>query len=469
MGMTIGGGVPVGALRDRVEAGFRAAVADLVKLVEIPGIAWPAFDPAHLDHSAEAVAGLLRDAGVSNVRIVRGAGQNGKPGGPAVLARKPAAAGQPTVLLYAHHDVQPPGDPEQWSAPAFTAVERDGRLWGRGVADDKAGIIMHLAAYRALTDMLGAGFGLGVTFFIEGEEESGSPTLDGLLNVHEEQLRADVVIVADSANWQVGVPALTTSLRGLVDGLIEVEAFDHGLHSGTFGGPVLDAVTLLARLIATFHDGDGAVTIRGLPAVKNPAAPEADIDEKEFRAQASLPNALQLAGTGSIAWRLWNGPALSIIGLDVPGTAVASNTLLPSARAKFSLRLAPGTDPDKAMEAVRRHVLANAPFGAEVRFVPGSASAPFSASPHDQASRTALWAMEQAWGVAPVRMGVGGSIPVVEHLAGRFPEATILITGAEDPDSRAHGPDESVHLGDLQNGILAEALLLAALGNKRRG
>lgn len=325
---------------------------------------------------------------------------------------------------------------------------------------------MHLAAYRALTEVLGTGFGLGVTFFIEGEEESGSPTLDGLLEANEDQLRADVIIIADSGNWQVGVPALTTSLRGLVDGFIEVEAFDHGLHSGTFGGPVLDAVTLLARLIATFHDDDGTVAIRGLPTADEPADPAVGIGEAEFRASASLPSALHLAGTGSIASRVWNGPALSIVGLDAPGTAMASNTLLPSARAKFSLRLAPGTDPDKAMEAVRRHVMANAPFGAEVRFFPGSTSAPFSAAAHGEASRIALWAMEQAWGVVPVRMGVGGSIPVVEHLAGRFPDAQILITGAEDPDSRAHGPDESAHLGDLRKAILAEALMLAALDGR---
>ncbi|MGO4230083.1 M20/M25/M40 family metallo-hydrolase [Arthrobacter sp. YAF34] len=464
--MTIGGAVPVGALRNRVDAGFAAAVADLVDLVGIPGIAWPAFDSRQLDRSAETVAGLLRAAGIGDVRIVRGAGQNGKPGGPAVLARKPAAEGCPTVLLYAHHDVQPPGEPELWSAPAFTAVEREGRLWGRGVADDKAGIIMHLAAYRALTEVLGTGFGLGVTFFIEGEEESGSPTLDDLLQTHMELLRADVIIIADSGNRQVGVPALTTSLRGLVDGFIEVEAFGHGLHSGTFSGPVLDAVTLLARLIATFHDGDGTVAIRGLPVADEPVDPAAGIGEAEFRAQASLPSALRLAGTGSIASRLWNGPALSIIGLDAPGTAVASNTLLPSARAKFSLRLAPGTDPARAMEAVRRHVMANVPFGAEVRFFPGSMSAPFSAASDGEASRIALWAMGQAWGVAPVRMGVGGSIPVVEHLAGRFPDSQILITGAEDPDSRAHGPDESVHLGDLRNAILAEALMLAALDRR---
>ena len=464
--MTVGDDVPVVALRNRVDAGFGAAMIDLVNLVGIPGIAWPAFDPRQLDLSADVVAGLLLDAGVGDVRIVRGVEQGGRPGGPAVLGRKLAAEGCPTVLLYAHHDVQPPGDPGMWSAPAFTAVERDGRLWGRGVADDKAGIIMHLAAYRALTGVLGSGFGLGVTFFIEGEEESGSPTLDGLLEAHEEQLRADVIIIADSGNWQVGVPALTTSLRGLVDGFIEVEAFDHGLHSGTFGGPVLDALTLLARLIATFHNGDGAVAIRGLPSAENAADPEADIDEAEFRAQASLPNSLHLAGIGSIASRLWSEPALSIIGLDAPGTAVASNTLLPSARAKFSLRLPPRMDPDKAMEAVRQHVMANAPFGADVRFFPGSTSAPFSAAPSDEASRVALWAMEKAWGVAPVRMGVGGSIPVVQHLTRRFPEAQILITGAEDPGSRAHGPDESVHLGDLRNGILAEALLLAALDSR---
>jgi len=227
-------------------------------------------------------------------------------------------------------------------------------------------------------------------------------------------------------------------------------------------------VTLLARLIATFHDGDGRVAIRGLRAGDEPGDPAAYIDEAQFRAQASLPNTLHLTGTGSIASRLWNGPALSIIGVDAPGTAVASNTLVPSARAKFSLRLPPGTDPDKAMEAIRRHVMANTPFGADVRFFPGSKSAAFSAAPNGEASRIALWAMDQAWGVAPVRMGVGGSIPVVEHLAGRFPDAQVLITGAEDPGSRAHGPDESVHLGDLRNGILAEALMLAAFDGSLR-
>jgi cysteinylglycine-S-conjugate dipeptidase len=239
-----------------------------------------------------------------------------------------------------------------------------------------------------------------------------------------------------------------------------VQILDHGLHSGTFGGPALDAVTLLARLIATFHDEAGDVAVAGLPAAGDPAL---DISEKEYRQDSGLRRGAVLTGSGSIASRLWTKPALSVIGLNAPGVAVASNTLLPSASAKVSLRLAPGSDPAAAMDALRHHVQAHAPFGADVRFTPGSMTSPFAADTTAGAARAALWSMEQAWGVPPVQMGVGGSIPVVAELVDRFPPARVLITGAENPDSRAHGANESIHLGDFRKGILAEALLLAQL------
>lgn len=207
----------------------------------IPGIAWPSFDPAPLDASAEAVASLVRTAGIGDVRILRCDKEDGTPGGPAVVARREAAPGKPTILLYAHHDVQPPGDPALWESEPFTAVERNGRLYGRGAADDKAGIMAHVAAFGAVTKVLGDEFGLGVTLFFEGEEEAGSPTFRTFLEAHRELLRADVIVVADSSNWKVGVPALTTSLRGLVDGTIEVQVLEHAVHSGMFGGAVLDA------------------------------------------------------------------------------------------------------------------------------------------------------------------------------------------------------------------------------------
>jgi cysteinylglycine-S-conjugate dipeptidase len=457
---TVPAGVDVEALSRCVDAHFDATVTRLKELVAIPGIAWEAFDRRELERSAEAVAGLIRETGIEDVQILSVAGAGGISGGPAVVARRPAAPGKPTVLLYAHHDVQPPGDEVLWNTAPFTATEQDGRLYGRGAADDKAGIMAHLGALRSVMETLGEEFGVGVTLFIEGEEEAGSPTFRTFLETHRELLRADVIIVADSGNWKVGVPALTTSLRGLVDGVIEVQVLEHAVHSGMFGGPVLDAPTLLARLIATLHDENGEVAVEGLAAVDNAAL---DYPEADFRADASVLDGVRLAGEGSITSRLWTKPALSIIGMDVPSVALASNTLLPAARAKFSLRLAPGQDPDAAMDAVRRHVEQNAPFGAKVTFLPGERGHAFATDTNASAARTALWALGTAWGTPPVETGVGGSIPFIADLTEVYPAAQILITGVEDPDSRAHSANESLHLEDFRHAILAEALMLARI------
>src|SRR6478609_4169032 len=456
-------GIDTDALRAAVDAAFDTTVAQLKDLVAIPGIAWPSFDPAPLDASAEAVASLVRAAGIGDVRILRCDKEDGTPGGPAVVARREAAPGKPTILLYAHHDVQPPGDLALWESEPFTAVERNGRLYGRGAADDKAGIMAHVAAYSAVTRVLGDELGLGVTFFFEGEEEAGSPTFRAFLETHQELLRSDVIVVADSSNWKVGIPALTTSLRGLVDGTIEVKVLDHAVHSGMFGGPVLDAPTLLARLIATLHDDEGSVAVEGLVSRDDAAV---DLTEEEYRADASVLDGVKLAGTGSIASRMWTKPALSIIGFDAPPVDVASNTLLPRARAKFSLRLAPGQDPAAAMEAVRQHVETHAPFGAEVVFTPGESGNSFLTDTSSKAASVAMWALGEAWGVPAVEMGIGGSIPFIADLTELYPDVQILVTGVEDPDSRAHSANESLHLGDFRNAIVAEALLLARLNNE---
>jgi acetylornithine deacetylase/succinyl-diaminopimelate desuccinylase-like protein len=382
------------------------------------------------------------------------------------VARREAAEGKPTVLLYAHHDVQPPGDTALWESEPFTAVEREGRLYGRGSADDKAGIMAHVAAYAAVTQVLGDQFGLGVTLFFEGEEEAGSPTFRTFLETHRELLRADVIVVADSSNWKVGVPALTTSLRGLIDGTIDVQVLEHAVHSGMYGGPVLDAPTLLSRLIATLHDDEGSVAIDGLVGFDEATV---DLTEAEYRADASVLDGVKLAGSGSIASRMWTKPALSIIGIDAPAVDVASNTLVPRARAKFSLRLAPGQVPAEAMEAVRRHVAANAPFGAKVVFTPGESGNAYLTDRGSAAAGYAMWALGESWGVPAVEMGIGGSIPFISDLTELYPEAQILVTGVEDPVSRAHSANESLHIGDFRNAVVAEALLLARLNNEGLG
>lgn len=449
-------------LRSRTAREFPRLRTDLEDLVRIPSVSNAEFDQAHVAESADAVAALLRDAGLDDVQVLHVDGPDGRPGAPAVVARRPAPAGAPTVLLYAHHDVQPPGDDDAWSSPPFEPTERGGRLYGRGAADDKAGVIAHLGALRVLGDDLG----VGVTVFVEGEEEIGSPTFLPFLTAHRDELAADVIVVADSSNWRIGVPALTTSLRGLVDLEVEVTVLEHAVHSGMYGGPVLDAVTLLARLIATLHDDAGDVAVAGLTSAPDPTV---DYDEAALRADASVVEGARLAGTGPLTARLWTRPALSVIGLDAPSVARASNTLTPTATAKLSLRIPPGQEPAAALAALREHLHAHAPFGARVTVRDGELGRPFQSPQDSEAMRVARWAFAQAWGTDPVDVGVGGSIPFIAELLEVYPDAAILVTGVEDPDSRAHGVDESVHLGELERVVLAEALLLARLARDARG
>ena len=451
------------ALRAASAAQDGATRADLEALVRIPSVSARAFDQEHVATSARAVAELLRGAGLPRVDVVT-AREGDLESNPAVIGHRPAPAGAPTVLLYAHHDVQPPGEGADWSSPAFEPTERDGRLYGRGAADDKAGVMAHVHALRTLLPLWGPEDGVGVTVFVEGEEEIGSPTFGAFLAAHREALAADVIVVADSGNWRIGVPAITTTLRGLVDCDVTVEVLSHAVHSGVNGGPVLDALTCLARLIATLHDEDGDVAVDGL---HSSAAPLVDLTEEMYRSDAGLLPGVRLAGTGTIADRLWTKPAISVIGLDATPVDRASNTLIPSARAKVSMRTAPGQDPAAAMTALRRHLVANAPFGARVTVHDGDEGQAFSADTTSRAHDVARAAFAEAYGAPTVEMGMGGSIPFVADLAAVYPDAAILVTGVEDPDSRAHGADESLHLGDFAHACLGEVLLLDGLAAGR--
>lgn len=436
-------------VRAAVAAQFAGVRADLESLVRIPGIAFDGFDFAVVDRSAEAVADLLRGAGMAEVSIVRNGGQ------PAVIGRRPGPAGAPTVLLYAHHDVQPIGDATAWLSEPFEPVERDGRLYGRGAADDKAGIMAHIAALRAFGDTLP----VGVVIFVEGEEEFGSDSLEAILREHRDEVAADVIVIADSGNWDVGQPALTTSLRGIVNCFVELRVLDHAVHSGMFGGAVPDALTTLCRLIATLHDSAGDVAVDGL--VRRDASP-LDYPEDRFRAEAGMLDGVELIGTGRIVDRVWARPAISVLGIDAPPTVGAPNALVPWAKAKLSVRIAPGDDPKNAFLALQAHLERHVPWGAQISLTlehDGSPCVIPSTGPAYDAARAAF---ATAWdGTAPVEVGIGGSIPFIATFQELFPEAAILVTGVEDPDARAHGPNESLHLGEFERVCLAEALLLA--------
>jgi acetylornithine deacetylase/succinyl-diaminopimelate desuccinylase-like protein len=315
-------------LKQRVTDVLPSVRADLEALVRIPSVSAL---PEHADdvqRSADATAELFRAEGFDVELLTAGDGP------PAVVATKAGPEGAPTVLLYAHHDVQPVGDPAAWESEPFEPTERGDRLYGRGAADDKAGIAAHLAAVRAFGDDLP----VTVTLLVEGEEEVGSPNLERFLAEHRERLRADVIVIADSANWDIGVPALTTSLRGLVDCFVEVRTLDHAVHSGLWGGAVPDAVTSLCRLLATLHDEQGDVAVEGL--FSGPAD-DVDYPLDRLRAESGIADGVELIGTGSVVERLWTKPAVAVIGFDATATKDASNTLIPLARAKVSVRIAP--------------------------------------------------------------------------------------------------------------------------------
>ncbi|MCW2753708.1 MAG: dipeptidase [Marmoricola sp.] len=442
-------------LRQRVQGVLPGIRRDLEDLVRIESVSADPARAGEVQRSADAVAALFAAEGFE-ARIASADG-----GAPAVIAHRPGPAGAPTVLLYAHHDVQPENDHADWDSPPWVPTERDGRLYARGAADDKAGICAHLAAIRALGDDLA----VGVTMFIEGEEEIGSDSLAALLAQEKDSLSADVIVIADSGNWDIGVPALTTSLRGLVRVDIEIRTLSYAVHSGMWGGLVPDSLMTLARVIASLHDDEGNVAIDGL---RSGPADDVEYPEARLRAESGAVPGIRWIGSGPIVERLWTKPALSITGLDAPQVFGASNTLVPAARARIALRTAPADTTENALECLRRHLEAAVPWGAELSITvvdTGEATAIDATGPAYDIARDAF---REAWdGVRPIDMGVGGSIPFIAEFLLAFPAASVLVTGVEDPDTRAHGANEGLHLAEFERVCLAETLLLANLASLR--
>jgi acetylornithine deacetylase/succinyl-diaminopimelate desuccinylase-like protein len=447
----------VSQVREIVENDFSRRIGDLGRLVKIQGIAWDAFDAANLQTSAEAVAQLFRETGVFETVEIRTAVLDGIPGSPAVVARRPAKNGKPTFLLYAHHDVQPPGNLDDWETPPFEPTLKNGRIYARGAADDKAGIVAHLTAIETVRKTLGDDFDLGISIFIEGEEEAGSRTFRTFLDENRDILEADAIVVADSGNWTAEIPALTTTLRGMVSQVIEVSTLDHALHSGMYGGVVPDAMTAMIRLLSTLHTPDGSVAVAGLVSGK---ASELPYTEAELRRDAGAAEPLELIGTGSILDRIWTKPSITVIGIDGQSVALSSNTLLPKAKAKISMRIAPGDEPVRALAALRAHLEENMPFGGRIEFLEIELGKPFQANSSGWAQSLAETALEAAFGNETALIGIGGSIPFIADLTEVFPNAQILVTGVEDADSRAHSPNESVEVASLKKAMVAEALML---------
>lgn len=438
-------------LIEKVAAVLPSVLDDLQDLVRIPSV-WA--DPdrrSEVHRSALKVADLLRAAGFPAVEVVEAGGA------PAVIAEYPAPDGAPTVLLYAHHDVQPEGPHDQWSSAPFEPTQRDGRLYARGAADDKAGVAAHLAAFRAH----GGTPPVGVTVFVEGEEESGSPSLVALLEKYHDRLTADVIVIADSDNWDADTPALTVSLRGLASCVVQVRTLDHGLHSGMWGGVAPDALTALCRLLATLHDDAGDVAVVGL---HTGSAADVPFTDERVRTDAALLDGVRQIGSGPVVQRLWAKPAIAVLAIDAPSVAQASNTLVPAARATVSMRVAPGGDARQHLDALAEHLRTHAPWGAQVTILDSESGEPYAIDATGPAYDAARSAFRTAWdGADPIDVGQGGSIPFIAEFAKHFPDAAVLVTGVEDPDARAHGIDESLDLTVFRRAATAEALLLADL------
>ena len=456
----------LGAAIVSLERDFERTVAELCGLARIPGVSARGYDPAELERSADAVAELMRATGLENVGVLRVDGAH-----PYVVGDWLHAPGAPTALVYAHHDVQPPGRREHWRSDPFEPEERGGRLYGRGVVDDKAGLLLHLAALRAWLDSAG-GLPLNVKLLVEGEEEIGSPHLEEFLRAHRERLAADALVLSDTANLDTGLPSLTTSLRGLVVVDVEARALDHPLHSGMWGGPVADSASALVRLLARLVDDRGVIQVTGLHAdVPEPEPGERErlaalpFDEARFREQAGLLAQGPLAGEPGLGAyeRLWLRPSLAFTALEGMPLATAGNQLMDRARARVGLRLAPQQDPRRAAGRLADFLRADPPAGVRVEVEIDTAAAGWRTEPRGPAFDAARRALEAGYGRPPVEIGCGGSIPFVGPFCRVLSGAPALLLGLEDPVCNAHGENESLHLGDFRKAARAAVHLLSEL------
>ena len=452
-------------VRSVVSQTFPQSLNELKDLVRIPSVSWSSFDPEQVARSAQAVSELIAGTNLfEDVFILRSKKSDSDDlGQPAVVARRNPAPGMPTVLLYAHHDVQPPGDLTVWESTPFEPVERAGRLYGRGAADDKAGIMAHVTALRLLPELV-ENVDLGIVVFIEGEEEFGSPSFENFLTDHRELLASDVIVVADSGNWNTETPALTTTLRGNATFKLTVRTLDHALHSGMFGGAVPDAFMAFAGLVSSFYSPSGSVAVEGLH--RSLVTPP-DYTEEHMRDESGVLDSVSLIGDGHVLERLWSQPSITVTGIDIPDVANASNTLLPSVSARISVRVAPGQSASEAFSAIQQHITEHIPFGAVVEFDDVNLGEAFSTDTSGWAAQSISQALNQAWDQEVVNMGVGGSIPFISSFVNAFPHAQVLVTGVEDPDSRAHSPNESLHIESFEKAIVAELLFLADVNSKK--
>ncbi len=445
---------------DKVQAAVAALMPrvreELATLVAIPSVADARqYPPEECARAAQWVLDAFAAEGFTDAHLERTAD-----GSDAVVASR--ACGDPdapTVLLYAHYDVQPPLDDDAWTTPPFELTEVGSRWHGRGAADCKGNILMHLTALRAL----GAEVPVNLKLVVEGSEEQGTGGLEDFVPKNADLLRADVILVCDTGNASVGHPALTVSLRGMVNVVVHVEALRTEVHSGMFGGPAPDALAALVAMLATLRDAAGDTTIAGLDNTRTwagaPYPPEA------FRSDAGVVDGAELIGSGTVSDSLWARPAVTILGIDCPPVVGSAAAIVPRASARLNLRIPPGTEPAQAESALRAQLTSAAPWGVTVDIETEAEGEPFRASTVGPAYAAMAAAMADGYGVEPVFLGQGGSIPLCNVFADTFPGAEILLLGVEEPLCLIHAPNESVDPSEIERLSVAEAMFLQRLAN----
>jgi acetylornithine deacetylase/succinyl-diaminopimelate desuccinylase-like protein len=445
-------------LRERIAGLMGQARTELAELVAMRSVADPRQFPA--DECARAAQWVLEkfaQVGFRDLRLEETAD-----GSRAVFGARPGPdPSAPTVLLYAHYDVQPPLDDQAWRTPPFVLTDVDGRWYGRGAADCKGNILMHLTALRALGDNVP----VNLKLIVEGSEEQGTGGLEEFVPAHADLLRADTILVCDTGNAAVGVPAVTVSLRGMVNVVVSVEALGSELHSGMFGGAAPDAMAALIHLLATLRDDAGNTTITGLDNTQTWRGEE--YPAERFRADAGLLDGVSLLGDGTVSDMIWARPAVTVLGIDGPRVVGSASAIQPHARARLNLRIPPGMDPVKAQDALVAHLHAAAPWGVHVTVEPEAFGQPFQARTGGPAYSALASAMQDAYGRTMTALGQGGSIPLCNVFADTYPDAEIILMGVEDPHCLMHAPNESVHPDEIAAMALAEALFLQRYADGR--
>ncbi|MFE7418309.1 dipeptidase [Rhodococcus sp. NPDC057529] len=445
-------------IRSRVAALMPTARDELAELVAMRSVADPRqFPPEECLRAAHWVEDAFAGAGIGQVELIETSD-----GSHAVVGHQPAPDGAPTVLLYCHYDVQPPGDENLWHTDPFTLTERDGRWYGRGAADCKGNIVMHLLALRAL----GTPFPVGIRIVAEGSEEMGTGGLENLVEARPELFDADMILVVDTGNAAVGRPTVTTTLRGIANVVVHVETLAGEVHSGMYGGPAPDALAALVRMLATLRDADGNTVVDGLES--DQTWPGVDYPEAQFRTDAGVLDGVGLAGSASVADAVWARPALTILGIDCPPVVGSAAAIAPRASARLNLRVPPGMDPQRAQDALAAHLENAAPWNARVTVEREAVGSPFRATTDGPGYAALGAAMEEAFGTDLGTAGQGGSIPLCNVFSAVIPTAEIALIGVEEPRCLIHAPNESVDPSEIENLAVAEALFLQRFATAAR-